>query len=445
MGKVNEVNNEAMIPVLVGENEMKKLVEGLPNWGKEIERMLAKKYKGYKYLRDGVRIDGDFCMMRKEGDRQWFLKYLHYRICGTGKRSRFRSVLKEAYFVDSMGRIGKYRSEDIWERDIKEYGLAFSSCIGLTLMPSSEEDVIGALKYSNLVNKFQEMDGRKPIYYNIWGYPVCYANYGDSINCKKDDNRWEELLMYVAMYIHFPQVEFIYKMKNRELRNYLISKLIDLFEKKEFQELRDRIDIIRLCVKHKFHLFEHNVEEDRYYRGRSYCFERYDWWNYISDIRKLGKDWRNPHYLCPDNISAAESKVRRMLLKKFPEMSLEERIQKKFDKLKRRYIGIVFEEGDLTVMTLDSPKAYIEESNEMHNCIASDRCYLKVNSLILCARLKGKRIADIELSLKDYRIIQCKGPFNKDVPECNRIAALIEKNIPEIQSRQFIRKRKKAI
>lgn len=214
--------------------------------------------------------------------------------------------------------------------------------------------------------------------------------------------------------------------------------------------MRNWINIIRLCVKHKFHLFEDEgvikygygfYWSDDYNRGHRMNY----WWDYIMGLKMLGKDLRNPHYLCPDNIEKAHDKVLMKLRKKFPEMSVEERDRKKFDRLKRRYVGMMFEEGDLTIMTLDSPKAYIEESRAMHNCIEAYKYYLKSTSLILCARRNGKRIADIELSLKNYRIIQCSGPCNKIVPERDWIKAFIEKNIPEIQARQFIRKRKKTI
>lgn len=424
---VNVEMNDEMMSMKIGEKEVKSLVEKLPDWGKEIRKMMAKKYRGYKFWRDGIRIDGDFYMMRKEGDRQWFLKYIHYRICGKGKRTRYRTELRDAYFVDSLGRMGKYENENVGGKDFKYYRIVFYSCNGAIKMSSGAGDVIEALKYSNLINRFQEMDCIRRYEYN---------------NFVNDEQimEWfslEELWKSAVMCVRFPKVEFIYKMEYKALRDDLIRRLVDLFEMEEFQELIDWINIIRLCVKHKFHLFENDggIKYDAYYYGI--------WWDYIKGLKILGKDWRNPHYLCPDNINDAHDKVIRQLWKKFPEMSVEVKDQKKFDKLKRRYVGMMFEEGDLTIMTLDSPKAYIEESRAMHNCIEGCKYYLKSTSLILCARLKGKRIADIELSLKNYRIIQCCGPFNRLVPERNEISALIEKNIPEIQARQFIRKKKK--
>lgn len=408
---VNVEMNDEMMPMLIGEEEMKRLVKKLPDWGKEVRRMMAKRYKGYKYWRDGVRIDEDFYLMRKEGDKQWFLEYLHYRICGKGKSTRFRTVLKKAYCVDSIGRIGKYENKDVLGGEIKEYGIVYHHPYWYKKsikMAAGGGDVSEALKYSKLADIYQKMI----------------------------DIRLEELLMYSGMYIQFPQMEFIYKMENQDLRDTLIRRLMIMFKNEEFQELKDWINIIRLCVKHKFPLFDKNVGFSSY--------DMNNWWDYIRGIRMLGKDWRNPHYICPDNIKDAHDRIIVKLRKKFP-APVDKEDKKKFNRLKRRYVGMVFEEGDLTIMTLDSPQAYIEESRAMHNCIETFKYYLKPGSLILCARLNGKRIADIELSLRDYRIIQCCGPCNGIVPERNEIKALIDKNISEIESRQFIGKKKKDI
>ena len=367
---VNVEIKEEMMPMVIVGKEMMSLVKNLPDWGKEVRRMMAKKYKGYKYWRDGVRIDEDFYLMRKEGNRQWFLVYTHYRICGKEKRTRFRTVLYRAYCVDSMGRIGKYVNEDPWGGEIKEYGIAFRSCNRSFKMPSGEEDVIEALKYSCLANMFQEM------------------------SCM----RLERLMKFSAMYIRFPQVEFICKMEDNDLRETLIGRLINIFEREEFQELKDWINIIRLCVKHKFHLFVKKRKNVRFdYHKMNY------WWDYVLGIRMLGKDWRNPHYLCPVDIKDAHDRVMIKLRKKFPD-PVEVKVQIEFERLKRRYVGLVFEEGDLKIMTLDSPQAYREESRAMHNCIEALKYYIKPSSLILCARLKGKRIADIELSLNEYSL-----------------------------------------
>ncbi len=166
--------------------------------------------------------------------------------------------------------------------------------------------------------------------------------------------------------------------------------------------------------------------------------------NMLRGLKNKGLDWRNPHYLFPKNINAAYYDIIRKLRKKFPK-PVPERIQKKFNRLKERFIGLEFKDGDLIIRTLESPKAYIEESREMHNCIERCECYLKSSSIILCATLKRKRLANIELSLETYRILQCCSPCNSYVKERELIEALIKKNIPEIIARQYKKKGEKSI
>lgn len=115
------VMNEEMGTMVVLGDEMERIVKKLPDWGKGVRKMIKEKYKGYKYWRDGVRIDGDFYMKKEEGDRKWILDYIHYRICGKGKRTLYRSVLREAVFVDSKGRVGCYK-KDIYDKEGKIEG-----------------------------------------------------------------------------------------------------------------------------------------------------------------------------------------------------------------------------------------------------------------------------------------------------------------------------------
>lgn len=398
-----KVKDGEVTRIFVGEEEMKKLVANLPDWGKVIRRKMAEKFQGYKYWVDGVRVDEYHYLMRREGDRQWFLTYLHYRICGKGKRTRFCTKLVEAWFIDSTGKVGKY---NLWinnrvDQEIDRVRVVYRSTSDRLAETEllGDLDMIDGLKYSQLGKWYNE------------GIGACY----------------HRLIFDLAdLYLHFPQVEFIYKMSGMNPGNSIIYRLLNLYDAKEYQEVGDLIERIRICKKHKYPM-DHLISDL--------------WWDYIKGIRKLGKDWRNPHYLCPENLREAHDKVMKEIRKKFLE-PIDKRIINKFNKLKQRFIGLEFQEDGLKIRTLDSPKAYIEESRAMHNCIETLEYYIKPSSLILCATLDGKRLADIELRLRDYKILQCCGPCNSVVKERAEIEALIGKNIPKIQERQFMTEQK---
>lgn len=394
---VNVEKKKEIASMIVGKEEMKKIVAKLPNWGKEVRRIMAERFRGYKYWTEGIRLDEQYCMMKKDGNRQWFLKYLHYRICGKGKRTLFRTIMMNAYFIDSNGRTGCYENNIDYCLESKINGikvvyrsLNYHSNYPL---PIEEGDMIDALKYSNIEKIFSR-----------------YTQY----DIKKIYNLTD-------MYLHFPQIEFIYKIEDEDNQLYILSKLLDLYNQTEYDELKDWINIIKLSIKHKILT---NIPIPHI------------WWEYVVGIKKLEMDWRNPHYLFPKDIWSAYRDVMKKLGKKYPE-PVPNRIKTKFKSLKQRFVGLKFREGDLSIRTLYSPEEYIEESKEMHNCIAKHEYYIKPSSLILCATLKGKRLADIELSLENYEIIQCYGPCNGYVKERAEIEALIKKNIPEIIVRQF--------
>ena len=48
---------------------------------------------------------------------------------------------------------------------------------------------------------------------------------------------------------------------------------------------------------------------------------------------------------------------------------------------------------------LESVQEYLEEGKALHHCVFTNEYYLKEQSLILSARIDGKRIETIEVSL----------------------------------------------
>jgi hypothetical protein len=75
----------------------------------------------------------------------------------------------------------------------------------------------------------------------------------------------------------------------------------------------------------------------------------------------------------------------------------------------------------------------------MHHCVCG--YYNKPNSLILSAKIDGKRIETIEVRLTDYTLIQSRGLQNKSTKYHNRIVKLIEDNMGEIIKRNEAHKK----
>ena len=107
----------------------------------------------------------------------------------------------------------------------------------------------------------------------------------------------------------------------------------------------------------------------------------------------------------------------------------------RFQALKAPFFGIAFTDGVIQVKVLESVQEYLEEGKVLHHCVFTNEYYLKKQSLILSARIDGKRIETIEVSLETMKVIQCRGLQNKNTEYHDRIIDLVNRNISQIQSR----------
>ena len=84
---------------------------------------------------------------------------------------------------------------------------------------------------------------------------------------------------------------------------------------------------------------------------------------------------------------------------------------------------------------LESVQEYIEEGQALHHCVFTNEYHLKEKSLILSARIEGKRVETIEVSLETMQVIQCRGLMNQNTEYHERIIELVHQNMKQIQSR----------
>ena len=61
--------------------------------------------------------------------------------------------------------------------------------------------------------------------------------------------------------------------------------------------------------------------------------------------------------------------------------------------------------------------------------------WIKKDSLILSVKKNNLRVADVEISLKTFKILQCWGPCNQPTPYRDKIEQLIKDNIHLIKER----------
>lgn len=165
------------------------------------------------------------------------------------------------------------------------------------------------------------------------------------------------------------------------------------------------------------------------------------WCDYVDMLRRLGKDTHNAHYVCPEDLQAAHDTAQRKLQAQREKEAEAQRRKKaieneeRFQALKAPFFGIAFTDGTIQIRVLESVQEYIEEGQALHHCVFTNEYHLKEKSLILSARIEGKRIETIEVSLETMEVLQCRGLQNKNTEYHDRIIDLVHRNIKQIQSR----------
>ena len=165
------------------------------------------------------------------------------------------------------------------------------------------------------------------------------------------------------------------------------------------------------------------------------------WCDYVDMLKRLGKDTHNAHFVCPEDLQQAHNEILRKLRARQEREQEEHKRQKaledeaRFQKLKAPFFGITFTDGTIQIRVLESVQEYIEEGQALHHCVFTNEYHLKEKSLILSARIEGKRVETIEVSLETMQVIQCRGLMNQNTEYHERIIELVHQNMKQIQSR----------
>nr|WP_315075470.1 PcfJ domain-containing protein [uncultured Porphyromonas sp.] len=181
---------------------------------------------------------------------------------------------------------------------------------------------------------------------------------------------------------------------------------------------------------------------DRYWRATCICIRNsYTipngslWIDYIDMLTRLGKDTHNPKFVCPKDLKKAHDKAE-VQLRRQRERESDEQLRQKaredeslFKSIKGRFFGIAFTDGTIQVHVLESVYEHLTEGKALHHCVFTNKYYRSENSLILSARIDGRRIETIEVSLITMKVVQSRGLQNKNTEYHDRIVKLVEKNM----------------
>lgn len=187
---------------------------------------------------------------------------------------------------------------------------------------------------------------------------------------------------------------------------------------------------IKICLRNKYKVIDTSM-----------------YFDYLDLLSYFKKDLRNAKYVCPINLKAEHD---RLMNKKREIIRLQEiereriKIEKRQENLEnaivqyiarnQKFFNLEFKKGNITINVLQSVEEFKQEGDELKHCVYTNEYYLKEQSLILSAKVNGKRAETIEVLIPDIKIEQSRGLDNKSTEYHNKIIDLLNKNLNQIRN-----------
>ena len=165
------------------------------------------------------------------------------------------------------------------------------------------------------------------------------------------------------------------------------------------------------------------------------------WIDYIDLLEYFNKDLRNSKYVCPLDLEKGHNRLMVKKQKEILKTTFEEKKkqiaknQKQYFKAKSQFFGLIFSEKNISINVIETVKDFLEEGYFHNHCVFTNEYYKKRNSLILSAKVNGIHTETIQISLQNLEILQSRGNGNKASKYNKGIMNLMNKNLPQIQSR----------
>lgn len=256
--------------------------------------------------------------------------------------------------------------------------------------------------------------------YNIWPdkyhpeskFKEIYFKYG--INANLDGLTFLEAIQEIP---RNPRFETLLKCKQYHLLNLFRSRTMT----------NDYWSAIKICIRNKYKVKDTQV-----------------WVDYVDLLLYFNKDIHNAKYVCPANLKKEHDRYVKKKREVQKRLEIErkrkqaEEYEMRFRELKSHLLGITIPADKLVIKTLDSVQEYLEEGDLMNHCVFTNEYFLKSDTLCLSARLQedpNQPLETIELSLKDVKVVQCRGKNNQNTEYHGQILKAVRKNIGIIKQR----------
>lgn len=167
------------------------------------------------------------------------------------------------------------------------------------------------------------------------------------------------------------------------------------------------------------------------------------WFDYVDLLDYFHKDTHSPKYLCPANLKHEHDRLleKRNRIEKAKEIEnlikKSGRYEEQYRKARQQFFGVEISNGRITINVLGSVMDFVQEYLEMHHCVFANEYYnmkKHPSSLILSAKdSDGNRLETIEVSIKTWSIVQCRGKYNNPTKYHNQIIKLLESHMHQLK------------
>ena len=242
--------------------------------------------------------------------------------------------------------------------------------------------------------------------------PKCYQYYDWS---KLDRYNVSDILPYFRKY---PMIETLLKMER-------IDIVKCLFKNYRIENPELVFNSIRLAIKNKYQPVMNPNNNDLQL-----------WFDMLPQLLRLGKDWHNPHYVCPENLREVHNKYTD-IISEMESLEKAAKMEKQYKSARKMFFGLDIGKDDIHIQPLESVVDFYKEWKEMKHCVYSCEYFnmkRHPDSLILSARTGDwykptKFLETIELDIRTFTIRQVHGHCNADSERHQEVIDIVKENL----------------
>ena len=178
--------------------------------------------------------------------------------------------------------------------------------------------------------------------------------------------------------------------------------------------------------------------------------------DYLDNLKMLKRDLRNPFFICPANFAEAHAEAARRcarILERRQDKAartrhLREQIVEaerlardaeavaEFERRMLRYYKFAIRDNEVSILPIMSIEEFRAEGEAMQHCVYSNRYFARPECLILSARrvADGSRLETVEVSLRNWNVVQSRAFKNGTTPYHDRIVSLVTEAMPRIKA-----------